>query len=686
MGPRHSLERTAYFLVEGLFAVNTRRPEEPMDLFGPYRLEGLLGQGGMGEVYRAYDTRRERVVALKRMRAELAIDDGYQERFRRECTYAARLSSPHVVPIHDFGELDGRLYLDMRLVEGVDLRKLLAGAGPLSPQRAVRIISHVADALDCAHDAGLIHRDVKPSNILVAGTGSREFSYLTDFGIVRTATGNDSSITATGKAIGTLTYMAPELFTGEAHDKRIDIYALGCLLHEALTGSVPFAGEGAVLMYRHLNDPPPRPSTARPELGEHFDDVVARAMAKTPGARFPSAGALAEAADHALATQSTPTSKVPATPETRPPETSDGATSTLTKETLGPPTRVFKKLQAARPRGLRAKLLTITTTLAAVAAIAVGALLYPSNTLAPRKIARPSQTEPIRQSPAGPTLSGPWTRISVTIPSGWHEVPNVGHPYVPEMVYPATCDGAVPGCSAGLARIVTSHGWKDLDDAIQAIDDIARQDPQVLSWVDIDKQSIKIGAGNYDADRARYKFRNPYANHIGETVAMITGLPDWTGRPEISAIIIWLHADPPGALNVTLMDQIVESVHKQDMPLDNPYSNWFNNGGKKRLNAIITDGYKVALTFGRNDRIAGQSACQKLQGDVASAQAYPPFPDGEGETHWGAYLGHLAQAASACVSGVAQSDDSQIEVATTETKNADEEIKEFNGHLRQLPG
>lgn len=656
-----------------------------MDLFGPYRLEGLLGQGGMGEVHRAYDTRRERVVALKRMRSELAIDDGYQERFRRECTYAARLSSPHVVPIHDFGELDGRLYLDMRLVEGVDLRKLLASAGPLSPQRAVRIISHVADALDCAHEAGLIHRDVKPSNILVAGTDSREFSYLTDFGIVRTATGNDSSITATGKAIGTLTYMAPELFTGEAHDKRIDIYALGCLLHEALTGSVPFAGEGAVLMYRHLSDPPPRPSTGRPELGEHFDEVVACAMAKTPGARFPSAGALAEAADHALATQSTPTSKVPATPETRPTETSDGATSTLTIETLGPPTRVFKKLQAARPRGLRAKLLTITTTLAAVTAIAIGALLYPSNTLAPRKPARPSSAEPDQPSLAGPTLSGPWTRISVTIPSGWHEVPHAAHPDVPEMVYPVTCDGAVPGCSAGLARIVTSHGWKNVDDAVQLIDDIARQDPNVLSWIDTSKQSIKVGVGKYDAYRVQYTFRNPYANHIGETVAMITGPPDWTGRPEISAATVWLHADGPGIPNANLMDQILRSVHKQDKPLDNPYSNWFNNGGSKHIQAMHDDSQKVALAFGRNDRIAGESACKELQREVASALAYPPFPDAEGETDWGAHLDHLGRGASACESGAENNDESQYATATAEFQASGDEDKKFGARLRQLP-
>lgn len=170
--------------------VNTR--------FGPYRLDELLGRGGMGEVYRAYDTAKDRVVALKLLKTGLAHDEVFQERFRRESHAAARLGEPHVIPIHDWGEIDGVLFIDMRLVEGEDLRALLRRESVLSPARSVSIVEQVAAALDAAHRQGLVHRDIKPENILVS---ENDFAYLVDFGIAHAA--EDTHLTQAGTAIGT---------------------------------------------------------------------------------------------------------------------------------------------------------------------------------------------------------------------------------------------------------------------------------------------------------------------------------------------------------------------------------------------------------------------------------------------------------------------------------------------------
>jgi serine/threonine kinase PknH len=276
--------------------------------FGPYRLESLLGRGGMGEVYRAFDTVRQRLVALKRLPAELAADESFRSRFRRESALAATLRDPHVIPIHDYGEIDGRLYIDMRLVEGVDLASGLDRHGPVPPARAVDVVAQVASALDAAHAAGLVHRDVKPSNVLLTGTAALEFAYLIDFGIARSVL--DSTLTGTGEAVGTIGYMAPERFAGGRGDRRVDVYALGCLLVAALTGSAPFTGDDLpALMYAHLNQPPPVPSTMRGGVPPALDAVVAAAMAKEPERRYPTARALAAAARAALAVGPAPRSR-----------------------------------------------------------------------------------------------------------------------------------------------------------------------------------------------------------------------------------------------------------------------------------------------------------------------------------------------------------------------------------------
>jgi serine/threonine protein kinase len=270
--------------------------------FGPYRLDQIIGRGGMGEVYRAYDTVHERVVAIKLLLESLSADPDYRARFEREARIAAGLREQHIIPIHRFGEIDGRLFIDMRLVDGEDLGKVLAREGALDPRRAVGILAQLAAALDAAHQANLIHRDIKPANVLLAdhARGTADAVYLVDFGIARDSTAA-TSLTVTGAAVGTPDYMAPERFTAGRIDRRADIYALGCLFYEMLTGSKPFTGgEYPALLYKHLNAEPPKPSAARTGVPAALDAVVARSMAKNPESRFASAGELAAAAEDAL--------------------------------------------------------------------------------------------------------------------------------------------------------------------------------------------------------------------------------------------------------------------------------------------------------------------------------------------------------------------------------------------------
>lgn len=271
---------------------------------GPYLLETLIGEGGMGTVYRAYDTRRQRTVALKLMTPQVAADPTYRARFRREAETAARLTSPHIVPIHDYGEIDGRLFLDMQLVPGEDLGSLLAD-GPLPPESAVNIVEQLASALDDAHAAGLVHRDVKPANVLVVPRrGSRrDHAYLGDFGLAHAVDRPAGSVrTRTGTFIGTLDYAAPERISGEPVDHRADVYALGCLFYEMLAGRRPFVEEHTLaLVTAHLTAVPPRAADVGAAVGPEVDAVIARAMAKDPRDRFASAGEMAEAARRALA-------------------------------------------------------------------------------------------------------------------------------------------------------------------------------------------------------------------------------------------------------------------------------------------------------------------------------------------------------------------------------------------------
>jgi serine/threonine protein kinase len=263
--------------------------------FGRYQLLERLGRGGMGEVWRAHDTTIDRVVAIKMLLPGLAEDPEFEKRFRREARAAARLDDPHVVPIHDVGEIDGRLYVTMRLINGVDLQTML-NDGPLDPPRAVHIVEQIASALHTAHEAELVHRDVKPSNILVT---PKDFAYLIDFGIARGS--GDTQLTSANSTIGTWAYMAPERFqTGNA-DPSGDVYALACVLYQCLTGQLPFPGDSLEqLLHGHLVTPPPQPSGKRATIPTAMDHVIATGLAKQPVGRYASTVEMATAARRAI--------------------------------------------------------------------------------------------------------------------------------------------------------------------------------------------------------------------------------------------------------------------------------------------------------------------------------------------------------------------------------------------------
>jgi YVTN family beta-propeller protein len=265
----------------------------PGATFAGHRIESEIGRGGMGVVYRARHLALDRERALKLIAPGLSADSGFRQRFQRESRLAASLEHPNVIPVHHAGDEGGVLYLSMRLVEGDDLRRIVEVGGPLAPARAARIVSGIAAGLDAAHARGLVHRDVKPANVLLERENGGERVFLTDFGISRT-TGSGGTVTSSGELLGSADYVAPEQIEGEGVDHRADIYALGCLVHFLLTGEPPFPRENDLAkLFAHSHAPRPRPSEGSPGLPRALDDVVARAMAVRPEDRYASAGALA---------------------------------------------------------------------------------------------------------------------------------------------------------------------------------------------------------------------------------------------------------------------------------------------------------------------------------------------------------------------------------------------------------
>lgn len=351
--------------------------EEESGQFGPYRLGRLIGRGGFGEVYEAVDTRMNRRVALKLIAPTFARDETFRERLLREAQAAGRLHDPHVVPIHACGEIGGRLYIDMRLIDGTDLAALLR-SGPLDPARAVAVISHIAAALDAAQAEGIVHRDVKPANILL---DRADFAYLVDFGVAGAA--GDTKLTSMGTTVGTLAYMSPERFGDTTATAAADEYALTCVLYECLTGATPFSGDLPAMVGAHLSAPIPQPSRMVPELPPAFDEVIATGMAKNPADRYPSAGALARAAQRALnsgtgaAAASTgypPQIQNPFTPST---SAAPPPVSQIGWQQVAEPASVAVSAPTA-PKRNRTPMFIGLAAVAAVAALAVGLVFWPT--------------------------------------------------------------------------------------------------------------------------------------------------------------------------------------------------------------------------------------------------------------------------------------------------------------------
>src|SRR5687767_9722570 len=273
-------------------------------VIGGCRLIRVIGRGGMGVVYLAEQEALRRQVAVKVISSQFAGDPAFRRRFERESRLAAAIDHPNLVPIHAAGEDDGRLFIVMRFIAGTDLRVVLAEEGALPQARAVEIVSAVAAGLDAAHAAGLVHRDVKPANVLLATDANRPWAYLTDFGLTKEAS-SQSGITISGQWVGTVDYIAPEQLEHGQVDGRADVYALGCVLYEMLTGATPYGGTALQKMWAHVNLPAPSVADAAPAAAV-LDPVGQKAMAKVPEDRFQCAGALAAAAAAASATDRTP--------------------------------------------------------------------------------------------------------------------------------------------------------------------------------------------------------------------------------------------------------------------------------------------------------------------------------------------------------------------------------------------
>ena len=309
-----------------------------------YLLEKLVGVGGMAAVFRARDERLGRVVALKL----LAGDEVVRKRFVREARAVAAVDHPHIIPVYEAGEAEGVLFIAMRFVAGDDLRVVVSREGALRPRRAAAFISPVASALDAAHDAGLVHRDVKPANMLVdVGPGRPEHVYLSDFGVARGVM-SSSGLTRAGQFLGTPDYAAPEQISGRDVDGRADQYALACVAYTLLSGTVLFRREVPMaVLYAHLSVPPPRLTAARPELPDAVNQVLARALAKEPDDRYDTCGAFADELREALGLEPYDPSRpagAPAMPPSR-----NAATAPLTIPPDSPPTKLLPASPSPSP-------------------------------------------------------------------------------------------------------------------------------------------------------------------------------------------------------------------------------------------------------------------------------------------------------------------------------------------------
>jgi serine/threonine protein kinase/subtilisin-like proprotein convertase family protein len=420
-------------------------PLGPGSTFGAYRIESQLGRGGMSVVYLAEDPRLARRVAIKVLSDELAGDESFRNRFVRESQLAAGLDHPNIVPVYEAGEIEGKLFIAMRYVRGIDLRTLIAQEGSVAPDRTVRLLRPIASALDAAHRAGLVHRDVKPANILVALDQEEEHPYLSDFGLTK-HTSSKSGLTQTGTFMGTVDYVAPEQIQGGEVDGRTDEYSLACVLYQCVTGEVPFdKGTDVATLFGHLQDPPPRVSAHRPDLSAALDDVVARGMAKDPADRHPTCALMVDAAGRAIGVslqsgETDPTIIAPPPLPLAPPPP-------LEPERPGPPPPQGTRPKETEPElggdqeGEGSRRRTLIAIGAAVGVLAIAAVAFAllgggddapsdgggepvlrSNT-APIRIPESGQAEPYPSQIVVEGLSGSITRLTVTLHGLTHTVP-----------------------------------------------------------------------------------------------------------------------------------------------------------------------------------------------------------------------------------------------------------------------
>jgi hypothetical protein len=380
--------------------------------FAGHRIDGVLGRGGMGVVYRAFDLRLSRTVALKLITPALSADEDFRRRFQRESQVAASVRQQNVVTIFQAGEADGLLFVTMELVEGSDLRGLINERGRFDVPTASAIVAQIAAALDAAHASGLVHRDVKPANVLIAASAPLHV-YLTDFGLTK-RTSSQSGITKTGLFVGTIDYAAPEQIKGWPVDARSDVYALGCVLFEMVAGQPPFRRENEyATMYAHTSEPAPALSTVAPGLPLGLDPVIARALAKEPDQRYPSAGDLARAVAAAVAGAALPAQpeRTVAVGRAAPPP---------------PPTAVVPEPHPAYGYGLdpatsvlpppkrRTGWIALAAVLALlfVGGVVAAVVLLSKNDSTPAPSAPPTRTTATVQPPSGPTVQQGVTQIA----------------------------------------------------------------------------------------------------------------------------------------------------------------------------------------------------------------------------------------------------------------------------------
>ena len=398
----------------------------PGTVIGGYRLERRLGEGGMGMVFVATQMSLERTVALKLISPSFGDDQAFRERFRREGVAQAGLDHPHIVTVYEAGEAEGTLFIAMRLVHGASLKDMIV-ARELDSGRTLRILGPVADALDFAHEAGIVHRDVKPHNILV---GRRDHGFLADFGLTKGRDG--ATLTRTGQFVGSLDYVAPEQIRGERASARSDIYALGAVLFECLTGSVPYPKESeAAVLYAHISDPPPKVTDVRPELPSALDAVLARAMAKDPEERPVEAVEVIEAAKRAFTSTSRaamsvprpadraeqegrrpPEAEVDTAPARRKPATPSETTVASGREATTPPqrSRVEPPHEPPARRRRRGSPATLAVLALAAAGVIAGAFVLGN------------QGEKDPEGGSRVLETGP---VALTVPENWRESPNL---------------------------------------------------------------------------------------------------------------------------------------------------------------------------------------------------------------------------------------------------------------------